>query len=340
MSDIDFDEIDKAVNNALGASPIASPEPPQTLSSTPDATPPALEQPTQLQAPTPSPAQAPVPAARRSSGMFMDMVHPSSVMRGRPNSVAPRPQPAADVKPTPLQPAPQIATLNPAEPTVPLESASNLPEPTANSPTLESPFLPDAKVEKRPLGGAATPVGEIGYEESPLPNNLTDAPSLPDSLNSPEAEALLAAVESESALPPPAPEEMLPSPAPQDLIEAPEVEPLVEAPEAEKLLEIEQPAESSQQLDQPEQPQPAEPAPAVISQAQTLSNASISQQYEEKPSSVVESGAIYDTEHYHQPITPAPKKKTAAIVLLWVILLIIAGAAAGAAFYVYVLPLL
>jgi hypothetical protein len=65
---------------------------------------------------------------------------------------------------------------------------------------------------------------------------------------------------------------------------------------------------------------------------------SISQQYKEQPVANQSSGAIFDTETYHKPLTVQPKKRSGALTIVWIILLIILGAGAGVAFYLFVLP--
>ena len=68
---------------------------------------------------------------------------------------------------------------------------------------------------------------------------------------------------------------------------------------------------------------------------------SISQQYKEKPStSDQNSTAIYDTAAYHKAIVGKPTKKSHLFLILWILLLLAIGAGAGAAIYFFVLPLL
>jgi hypothetical protein len=76
------------------------------------------------------------PAIQRpSGGRFMDVVHPSSDMK--------TPQPMTEPPVTPEPSAPE-----------PLQSPQVQPSPVPDI-EVASPFLPDAKVEKRPLGGAS-----------------------------------------------------------------------------------------------------------------------------------------------------------------------------------------
>lgn len=118
---------------------------------------PAVAQPSRsvppVQAPTPTPIAPPVapvvvlppsPAVQRpATGRFMDVVHPSSAMRGAT---------ALDTTPPIRAASPQVATAETAQ------IASDVPL---------TPFLPDAKVEKRPLGGS-------GAVPSPFDDSPTD----------------------------------------------------------------------------------------------------------------------------------------------------------------------
>lgn len=139
MQDIDFDEIDRAVGSVGGSSVAPS-------------TPPALDVPT----------LAGSPAARRSTGRFMDVVHSSSDMRSsRPDApLTPTPrveEVSRDASvPSREEPAAAEATAAFHWPD-PIDAAPvSHEEPTA-APSLESPFLPGAQIEKRPLGAFSDP---------------------------------------------------------------------------------------------------------------------------------------------------------------------------------------
>lgn len=283
MQDIDFDELDRAVSSA------SAPQAPVTEPSSSDSI--AVTN----RSATPS---AP-PAARRSSGRFMDVVHPSSDMRSAsvPERSAPR-EPEAPVAterttdwPDPLDfhgfklDEPEKAEETPAPAIIEAE-----PEPAQ---PLESPFITDAKVEKRPLGAFSTMETSVLSEpEPPL-------------LEAPDEELLTAETEETPATPESAPVEET---APKEEVPQPVVE---STPE----------------------PAPVEAAPAGPT--------SITQQYKEQPSTADQpSGAIFDTETYHQPLTHTPKKKSGALVIVWILALILVGAGAGAAVYFFVLPML
>jgi len=282
MQDIDFDELDRAVNSATQP--------------TPDVPAVSTEEPAAAVVPVvPS-----TPAARRSSGRFMDVVHPSSDMRTAPTVTA---RPAA--RPQPAQPA-ATATEWPD----PLDfhgftgdeltaAAPAVTEPVAETPavdvsSLESPFLTDAKVEKRPLG-AFSP-NETPYSELPTPAVQT----------TPEED-----------------DELL----------------MLEAPEEEKLLDdgIDEPT-VAEIKDIEATPEPV-PAPVEIEEPVGPTSIT-QQYKEHPSTIEQTSSAIYDTEATHRPLTHGPKRKSSILVIVWILALILIGAGIGAAVYFFVLPML
>lgn len=308
MTDFDFDELDKAVNTALGS---ADDTETRETTQAPRVEPEPAERPTQTQS---------APAARRSSGRFMDVVHPSSDMRNRTASDVP-------------------GRVTP--PVVPQEDVSAPIDDLDWKTPLDSPFLPDAQVEKRPLGGSA-PTGE----------SLRDTPQEDTSLmleepNEPRLEA-----PDELQLEAPDDKHIMPDP-----IDFATAEPVVEEV-AESFAVVEEPISSdlasdadlsqAAALDAEVRTDPVvAEAPAAITSvsvepvATELSGpVSITQQYKEKPAEATEPGAIYDTETYHQPITTPAKKKSGAWVILWILLILAVGGGAGAGFYFFVLPTL
>lgn len=301
MSDIDFDELDRAVNGAIG-SPASSGEAINVTRPQVNAPieAPVVEAPTierverTTMNPTSETATPSAPAARRSSGRFMDMVHPSSDMRLNNTSApaASRPIETPSVQPVEKQ----------------LEEVAETP--LWNEP-LESPFLSDAKVEKRPLGGVPS-VENFDFQ------GLLDEPE----------------------------EVLLEAPEPQELLEATNMlDPIDFAaitPEVEAVEDIEVPVVNEiPHVDEntPEQPLVVEEVAQPIVE-EPIGPTSITPQYKEQLSSNQESGAIFDTESYHQAVTPPLKKKSGWITLVWIIVLIALGAAAGWAVYTYVLPML
>lgn len=283
MQDFDFDEIDRAVSSSIKPTPKTDDNSVSVNVSRPQ---PAVQD-------TP-------PAARRSSGRFMDVVHPSSDMRSAspPERSAPR---APEPPKTDNEP-PKVHTDWPD----PLDfhgfkddEPKSDPEPVetkADEPTkpLESPFLSDAKVEKRPLGAFST---NDAPEELPTPEEK--APEPPKPAKEPEEELLLEASD----------EELLPAET--------------ETKEAEEPEAV------------------AEPEPTPAPEDEPIGPTSITQQYKEQPSTTDQpSGAIFDTEAYHQPLAHPEKKKSGALIIVWIVALILLGAGVGAGVYFFVLPML
>ena len=156
---------------------------------------------------------------------------------------------------------------------------------------MESPFLPDAKVEKRPLGVFTTDdtqadtSADVNQPNNDEPKAEQANPELPRELSSE-----LMGLESSSS----------------------PISPVLD--EGEPKNENTAPVESSEPEKQPE----------------------IKQQYTEKPSSAeASSGAIYDTNNYHQPIAAqaGSKKHKWILYVIWVLVLLIIGACAGAIYF-------
>lgn len=96
------------------------------------------------------------PAAKQpSSGRFMDVVHPSSDMRAAQPTPNSTPQLVGPVSPRPSTP-PVATTASVAAPTPAPATPVVSPSTPSTAPVelaAASPFIADAKVEKRPLGG-------------------------------------------------------------------------------------------------------------------------------------------------------------------------------------------
>lgn len=313
MNDIDFDELDRAVSSVIT---------PNASNDTPTAEPAATSGPVE-QTPVPATTPAPSPAARRSSGRFMDVVHPSSDMRTGTGSTQSRP---LDV---PSRPTPSAAPAS-AEPTHTTESngfqwpdpldmmgaspaESKQPDASQESQApLESPFLSDAKVEKRPLG-MTTPVK-----------------SLEESLAELTAET---SASSDAAQTPP--------PAAAGAVDVSDLEVSEEALIGASTTSDTAPG-ATPVPDEVEEPVPAFKGAEVTTDTPVVTGpTSITQQYKEHASTTEQpSGAIYDTESYHQPLAHPQKKQSSLVVIFWILGLIVLGAGLGAAMYFFVLPLL
>jgi hypothetical protein len=171
---------------------------------------------------------------------------------------------------------------------------------------MASPFLPDAKVEKRPLGRPTDPT-EFESTSSSDEISMTPAGIVSDNL-SPNPDAQL-------------PEQPLPA----------ELD--------SKLLDIETstaslPGESTAPSSVPVKSN-SESSSSSVGSNKSLSSASIPQQYKVQPkvSDANASGTIYDTASYHQPLAHPPKKKPGWLWVVAIILILLLGAAGGAVAY-------
>ena len=365
MKDLDFDELDRAVNSLIGGTQNQTDEATSNASTgLSDA--PANDATTTASVTDAAPASLQPLAARRSSGRFMDVVHPSSDMRSsfvppRPSSregvtiqpaspsvaeepVLSTPAPVAEpVNQAPAAPAPsewpdpidfkanstsdttvdepaevsEPAPVSEPEPslTPPFETEPAVP--ADNLPPLESPFIADAKVEKRPLGAFAdTPAGTVDAPvEEPAEATTDDKPASED-----------------------VPDNGTPMPAElqNDLLSIESNEDTAEVPSASSQPEAFT-APVAVSTPAPAPVQSAQPAQASSSDA--LGTVAIPQQYVEQPSTGDKpAGSIFDVDSYHKPIAHPKKKKSGWLMIVWIILLILLGAGAGAAFYFYVLP--
>lgn len=224
--------------------------------------------------------------------------------------------------------APTTDDSSDAEPSSDSEPEADV-QPEPEEKPLSSPFLPDAKVEKRPLGGI--PV-EIAEEAEPTPDtaqadtSTTDTESLARDgettaeENSADKETPSEEVSSDDAdAPAPAPSEVK-KPLPEELngeILALESSTTGEGEDAKD------PAESTEMI-------------AVESQPATGGPTSIPRQYDEQPSSGDQSnGSIYDTDSYHQPLAHPEKHKSSWGMIIAIIVLLIVGALGGAAYFYF-----
>jgi hypothetical protein len=342
MQDIDFDEIDRAVSSITDPKtntetkveePISSGlETPSYVAHT------SIDMPTQPET-VPSPdTSTSSPAVRRSSGRFMDVVHPSSDMRPAHQSIPlephfrreqvaersevaqrPEPTPASSaafhwpdpidlVVPTP-EPVVETAVPNFTPELFPEEDDAALTVPSVPTGPLESPFLSDAIVEKRPLGAFSGADADLPLIEDPIPgfSGVTQQPEAPTSTEEPQASKEVA---------PELDDEVL-------LLEAHNED------EAETVKLEASTIDSIESLSVPTIPD----AP--------VGPTSITQQYTEQPSTASQpSGSIYDTEAYHQPLTKPVKKRPVGLIIVWIVGLILVGGGIGAAIYFFVLPLL
>ena len=300
----------------------------------------------QVQEPAPateeSVTSAPTPAVRR--GRFMDVM-PGSRDAKRPQPAAPASRQGVTLQPT----GAPVETEEPAvaEATSSATDALTMPDPLALTDTssedmnpdvsmtepveveaesaattelaeeaapLSSPFLPDAKVEKRPLGrpAEAAPTVDLAAELSAASNEpLVGEQALTEDAISPNKDAQL-------------PEQ----PRPAEL--------------GSELLSIETSADTvastpqTTMLEQKPEAAPVAPvsAPTVTESvtARAMAATSIPQQYKVQPTtenSDAPASAIYDT----QPLAHPAKKKSGLFILFAIVAIILIGAGGGAAIY-------
>lgn len=397
MKDLDFDELDRAVNSLMTNVPKSSPSPSDDKEKTLDITPTldegskpefnkvekaavaamdspsaaTAQQPTLAQtASRPQPSSVSLPAARRG-GRFMDVVHPSSDMKkpemptpvsrqgstieplksspiseiiaskqdaSVPASVEPPKEPLPTIKPvdgpapamesseTPTDwPDPidlvSVSTPEKKEEEAPVaepadSSALTQPEEEAPAP-LTSPFLPDTKVEKRPLGSPDVPV-----EESELFAPAEEKES--KTVNDPNDQLPADPTEVEPLLP----EEL------QGDLMAVEADTTHEqVKRAHEATEEPKPLEKNEKI-ATSSPSPATDKPSASEPATPSGPTSIPQQYHEEASTGDQgNGAIYDTDSYHQPLAHPAKKKSGWMWIIWIVLILLLGAGGGAALY-------
>lgn len=345
VKDIDFDELDRAVNSAIAKDGSGNIERPVVASITPTSVVPIA--PTINSKPLPT---TPVPASRPTisrpaTGRFMDVVHPSTNMRVaiperpalRPLSSSMTSQPSVNPAPTSLNNF--LTKDNNADFDIDkISDEINKTLKTDMNEAQDSPFLPDAKVEKRPLNAftseqnANVSTQLAGSDKAISPDVLSggqekiDTP-LPAELQNDllSIEAAEVAKTDEAYIPDDFDDE--------DEPETPEV--------SENPVGIDT-AESQYIPVSPDKAPTLEEKP-VVAPTPTLTNpiaaTSIPQQYTELPNTGdKEIGSIYDTNSYHKAMTPPAKKKSGWMWVIWIALLMIVSVGAGVAVYFFVLP--
>ncbi len=323
---------------------------------------------------TETPRASAASAAVPSRGRFMDMVRPSARDTNRPAPSLPisrrgttlQPSASAMVtapsdsteKPTDTA-SDQSAAATPAQDiesltagSEPMEDTTTAPaktpaEPADNTAPLDSPFLPDAKVEKRPLGRPAEPAepaapavdlsGELAKEKSDTETPSIDAPPVTEPAKDKDAQL---------------PEQPLPAELDSSLLSIetdtttatqPEEKPAAEAAEAPKVPET---SETKAALTPDTNTEKAPPATSATPEAsgagstppatmpdpiRTMPSTSIPQQYKLQTEAKEESpvGGIYDT----QPLAHPAEKKPGWMLIVAIVAILILGAAGGAAVY-------
>ena len=364
MKDLDFDEIDRAVNSVSSSPPTGNDN---TDTSAQDSD-------SQLTVPK-RPSQT--LAGRRSSGQFMDVVHPSSDMRRSP-LIAHERAPVqntitndSSTEPvTPVTPVVHVAPVSPSDSTPPPEPASSnntWPDPIdfhgsnkdvqenvketnqdqdedadidrisdditnelskKSNESLDSPFISGAKVEKRPLGAFSTePTAQLQSAE-PADQNVT-----PGKEDSGKEVKPTNTDNTDTSLPEELQDDLL-------HIESGNSSTSSDDTSDDTPIDTETGIKTDTKTDAKTKA-PVVSADVPVVGTQTSAPTSITQQYKEQPSTGDQStGAIYNTDAYHKtPVRPS-KKKPGWMWIVWIIILIVVGVGAGVAVYNYVLPLL
>lgn len=355
MDDINFDELDKAVNSALkqNAKPALSVDTAMVNSSEAPAVPAEARE-------EPTPAVKPVErVASKRRGQFMDMVHPSSDM----------------IKQAPARTSRQAVTIQPLNPSVVEEQQDDAKQETPNQDAVVPPEAPAksavaavSETEEPPKSEWPDPLDAMEQQESaaapreeptPSPESGVSVTATPpeDTTATVEKEADSSAEQQESSgspfisgtEPEKRPLGAFADQAPSDKVsEADEVaadentskaedgtgNELPAVPQVPQELtpevvsvESDDPSRMSSNEDMPDDSTPNEGAGMA---------ASISQQYKntDEPSDG-QDHPVFDTKDYHQPLTPPAKHgHTGLVVALIIILLTLLGAGAWYAIFV------
>lgn len=338
MKDIDFDELDKAVNSLMATTPkpgqnaeeipqsqIVNVAPTAETPVEPPSVSPIINAPEQSEL-TPS---RPVAPAIRRSGRFMDMVSKPADQRPVRPAVVPTPSSREGLSITPREEdvtddptassvdsapvnestVPITTTLDPIEFSQHMEAADSAPVESSTVPvsdsviaqqlgSTESPFLSDAVVEKRPLNA--------GAQDMP-PTDLASVISEDTEHYSAGSDRL--AGDNDEDEPPFTPQVAELS---SDVV-------AIESANGPGAIQAIETADALSEVEPPSAP---------------LGAASIAQQYTKQPSTGDQShAAIYDASQYPEPISHPAKSKSGWLWVLWVALLL--GIGAGGAIVLY-----
>jgi hypothetical protein len=278
---------------------------------------------------------------------------PAPVMTETEKEPADEPKPVADDTLKPLEPPKIDTSVKNNATTEPAPSSSDWPDPldmVAKNDTaapLTSPFLADAKVEKRPLGGLSAP--ETDDKKPEQQEALT--PELDLGAGASELQAALEEMKPQEKEPTASKPETSPMPTPKlpgdEDLTAPLPEELqgdLMAVEADTTHdEMKQKHDTELKKEQPADSEEEKPVSKETLKVEPKSDSSapsgptsIPQQYHEEPSTGdQENGAIYDTSAYHQPLAHPAKKKSGWLWIVWIVAILLLGAAGGAAIYFF-----
>lgn len=247
-------------------------------------------------------------------------------------------------------------TMEPALPAVEVSTAE--PEPvgavdeTATLSPMTSPFLPDAKIEKRPLGSLAAPDSETSSRDTP------PSPQSPSQAKITRHELV---IDAPAAVDPP---EALSTTLSPEVVDSPEHSPeakpdesIAKQPVATDEYSEDLPAEYQSGLLELEgdstgrafddttnddttsgqkstsEEKSHDDTSATSDQVTAIGSQQIPRQYSEKKSEEVTSAPIYETESYKQPMATAAKQKSGWWVVVIVCAVILLGGGGGALLY-------
>jgi hypothetical protein len=189
-----------------------------------------------------------------------------------------------------------------------------------------SPFIADAKVEKRPLGG--TPVDETSEElgRAPVLGVLvTDTAASTD----PSDQLPASPVSLETQLPPELQSDLMAIETDGGTATAA----LNDIKTADETV-VQQPVAVSETPASPTAEAVTLESSVVVTPAIASGPTSIPQQYHEEQSTSDQSnGSIYDTDSYHQPLAHPAKAKSGWLWVVWILLLVVVGGGGAGALY-------
>jgi hypothetical protein len=367
MKELDFDELDKAVNSLMSGVPKNAPikdDDVKTL--TIDSTLPMVLTPPSVASASPQPAtptqpstmNSSAPLAARRAGRFMDVVHPSSDMtkaNAAPQisrqgvTIAPRavvsdfvPVVEPSVTPAPNDKASTVASPidEPQDDTV--ASSNEWPDPLdmhespdaepASSPSTEGEVTNDTTSSEESAAPLSSPfLSDTKVEKRPLGGPVPSEHEQSDDLSHSPVLGVLASEDMSSN---DMADQLPPKPPEGDV-------PLPEELQGD-LMAIESDSHSVQPLTEAsstEMESTAPSSPSLLVQSHVTPEAqtgpsSIPQQYKEEPNSGDQtSGAIFDTASYHQPLSHPAQKKSGWTWVIAVIVILLLGAGGGAALY-------
>ncbi|MEI7917842.1 MAG: hypothetical protein WCH58_00475 [Candidatus Saccharibacteria bacterium] len=355
MQDLDFDELDKAVNSLVQYTTpklTADNEPEDTILDLgtgdiilPDLTAHPVITPISNSAPSQTPL-----AGRRSNGRFMDVVPPSSNTRVNPTMPERVSRQGMTINPDDNLPmVPEVAS---APAVIPEVKTNEWPDPIDFQ--SDSQNVADKTEQPTPEVNEDADIDQISNDITNTLNQPVDEPQDSPFLSGTKVEKRpLGAFSNEQStvsVTQPVVQNEVRQPA--DLSSQAQPQAVISHMPAElhpDLLSIESGSGIVPNLpsmgDVSDTVTIAEvtPTPSVtidpVVSTQPEGPTSITQQYSEQPNTGDQTtGAIYDTDSYHKAILKPTKKKSGLMLIAGILLLIIIGAGAGAAVYFYVLP--